>query len=172
MRTQLAAAAAVSALLVLTACSSTPAASSTHKAAAKQVISSPAPLATTDPTHTIDAAADAKAAAILQAEDDKLRAGFTQAQQLDDAGQQQWWASFGDAVKLENEVQGVFKQADANFTADSEPPSIGDWRNTSIEGDLQTWVLQPKDAEASYSGAVTADLATMDAKVAAVKAGQ
>jgi hypothetical protein len=136
----------------------------------------------------VSAAADghtaAAAAAILMASDKHYRDEFHQGQAI--IGHTQYadgaagMAAMDDPTSAaarfrdyrqnpgpERDLSGddAFKQADANFTADTEPQAIRDWQNdlTPLTSDLIGWVLAAADYQ--IQGKTQADLDAAAAKV-------
>lgn len=151
--------------------------SGTHQAAAGRTTKASAgtPVAVSTPSHVDNPAADAAAAAVLNAEDGRLAAGIAQGKQvIGTSAGIAWWKSFGDADRLETEILNTFKTADAHFNASDEAPSISTWRNTILPGDVQSWYLSDTGSgpSASTTQQVDADLTALDTAAASVAKGQ
>ncbi|MDL9978317.1 hypothetical protein [Microbacterium candidum] len=112
---------------------------------------------------------DAKAAAILRAEDVRLTSEYERGQALaGTSAELDWWTNFGDATRIAKEELAVLDQVQALYPQ-GQPDSLSRWAAVPFPGDVQTWFLTPVGDNAAD---VRADLAQMAADADAVAAGR
>jgi len=169
---------ALAAVLLTTACGSSgsPAATATPTPAA---YTAPSLVADTPPPSMAPAEARAKAAAVLKAADTSFHDEFEKGAALTDGARVDWWTgNGGDAFPVRVATANLKAFSDANqlFTADNEPLSVTDWRDTfsDIPGDVQEWYNSDNGHgyDPAKQAKVEADFAAADQQVANVEAGK